>query len=341
VCALPRPRRRRLSRPALIAGALLIAASVTGVAVLLGVFASETVKRVQLEQQANAVDTNFAPNVSDDVRKLVARHTPVLAMANADYDPIEARIYLNEPPSVRIAGRCITELTPRPAGLPADACITAATLPRTVERRTRLDITGLDAANEVGYKDLYDRLAPDFQRVTYVDVQTQPGTVIVNYWLFYFFNFNPADIGNHEGDWERVQVRINANSVADALSYEPSRNPERFALAISRHRCDSTGSMPARPWLAIESDDTHPVVFVGYGSHANYFEAGFKRPGHDGVQCTVIDNAPGERRLKLQPVMIDCAAAAPSWLAFGGGWGAGGPDGPCQHEARDVRLPLR
>ena len=99
--------------------------------------------------------------------------------------------------------------------------------------------------------------------------------------------------------------------------------------------------MPARPWPSIESDGTHPVVYVGYGSHANYFEAGFKRLGQDGAQCTVIDNAPGERRLKLQPVMIDCAAASPSWLAFGGAWGAGGPDGPCQHEARDARLPLR
>ena len=308
---------------------------------LLGVFASDTVRRIELQREANAVDATFAPNISDDVRALVARHVPILALANADYDPIEARIYLNEPPSVRTAGRCVTDLAPRPATLAADGCVTVATLPATNDRRTRLDILGLDVANEAGYRELYDRLAPDFQRVTYADVQTQPGTVIINYWLFYFFNFNPADIGNHEGDWERVQVRINAHSVSQALSYEPSRNPERFALAISRHRCDSTGSMPARPWPAIESENSHPIVYVGYGSHANYFEAGFKRPGHDGVQCTVIDNAPGERRLKLQPVMIDCAAASPSWLAFGGAWGAGGPDGPCQHEARDARLPLR
>jgi hypothetical protein len=275
------------------------------------------------------------------VRALVARYTPVLAMANADYDPIDARIYLNEPSSVAVIGRCVTDLTPRPAGLTAGECITAATLPRPSDRRTRLDIAGVDVANEPAYKDLYDRLAPEYQRVTYTDVQAQPGTVLINYWLFYFFNFNPADIGNHEGDWERVQVRINADSVAEALNYEPARNPERFALAISRHRCDSTGSMPARPWLAIESDGTHPVVYVGYGSHANYFEAGFKRVGQDGLQCTIIDNAPGDRRLKPQPVMIDCAAASPSWLAFGGGWGAGGPDGPCQHQARDARLPLR
>ena len=320
---------------------MLLAASIAGVAVLLGVFASETVKRIEIEQQASAVDTNYAPNVPDDTRALVARHTPELAMAVNDYDPIDARIFLNEPSSERTAGRCVTELTPRPAGLAADACVTAATLPRTTDRRTRLDITGLEIANEAGYKDLYDRLAPEFARVTYVDVQTQPGTVLINYWLFYFFNFNPADIGNHEGDWERVQVRINADSVAEALKLDPKENPERFALALSRHRCDSTGSMPARPWPAVESDGTHPVVYVGYGSHANYFEAGLKRVGQDGVQCTVIDNAPGERRLKLQAVMIDCAAASPSWLAFGGSWGAGGPDGPCQHGARDARLPLR
>ena len=341
MCALPKTRRRRLSRPALIAGALLIVASVAGVAVLLGVFASETVKRIEIERQAAGVDTAFAPGVSDDVRALVARHAPVLALANADFDPIETRIYLNEPSSVSVAGRCISELTPRPAALTADACVTAATLPATTDRRTRLDVTGLEVANEPGYKDFYDRLAPEFQRVTYADVETQPGSVLINYWLFYFFDFNAADIGNHEGDWERVQVRINAATVEEAVELEPKDNPERFALAISRLRCDSTGSMPARPWPAIESDGTHPVVYVGYGSHANYFEAGFKRPGQDGLQCTVIDNAPGERRLKPQPVMIDCAASSPSWLAFGGAWGAGGPDGPCQHEARDARLPLR
>ena len=322
-------------------GALLFVAPLALVVWLFGVFASETAERVDLARDTSTVDVSYAPDVSEETRTLIARHAPILALSNADYDPIDARIYFNEAASTRIAGRCITELTPRPPALAADACITAAALPRTVTGRTRLDITGLDTPNEPGYKELYDRLAPDYGRVAYANVQSQPGTVLINYWLFYFFNFNPADIGNHEGDWERVQVRILARDVADALSYDPRRDPERFSLAISRHRCDSTGSMPIRPWSQAASDGTHPVVFVAYGSHANYFEPGFKRPGHDGVQCTVIDNATDERRLKVQPVVIDCAAASPNWLAFPGGWGAGGPDGPCQHEARDLRLPLR
>jgi hypothetical protein len=315
--------------------------SLAGVALLLGLFATQAARGIEL-QQARSVDASYVPDASEDVKALVAKYAPVLALGNEDYEPIDARIYLNEAASTQVTGGCVTQLTPRPAGLDAGGCVGLSTLPRATDRRSgRLDVTGLEVNDEAGYKALYDRLAPEYGRVTYADVQTQPGTVIVNYWLFYFFNFNPAEIGNHEGDWERVQVRINASSVDDALKYEPSRDVERFALAISRHRCDSTGNMPARAWSGIEADGTHPVVYVGYGSHANYFEVGFKRPGHDGLPCTVIDNAPGQKRLQLQPVLIDCAAFSPSWLGFGGSWGQGGPDGPCQHEARDTRLPLR
>src|SRR3954463_8268194 len=92
--ALPRSSRLRLPRVALLVGALLLAASIAGVAVLLGVFASETVKRIEIEQQAGAVDASNAPNVPDETRALIARHTPELAMAVTDYDPIDARIFL-------------------------------------------------------------------------------------------------------------------------------------------------------------------------------------------------------------------------------------------------------
>ena len=340
--ALPDPPRRGLPRLGLLAGILvLVAVAGGGAASLLGAF-ERTKEHVEEQQLAQEVDASCCMSVPADTKALIARHTPILALGKDDYDPVDALIYFNETGRGGITEACTTELVPRPSSLSVGECVNASLLGALANVRSlRLDVAGLDVLDVAGFKELYDRLAPDHDRVTYANVQTQGGLVLINYWLFYFFNFNPGGIGNHEGDWERVQVRIIADGVGEALDLDPERDAERFSLAISRHRCDSTGTMPARPWGFITSQGTHPVVYPGIGSHANYFEPGFKRPGHDGVQCTVFDVATDDRRLELQPVLIDCAVPSPAWLGFAGSWGSNGPDGPCQHEARDGRLPLR
>jgi hypothetical protein len=78
----------------------------------------------------------------------------------------------------------------------------------------------------------------------------------VTYWFFYAYNngFGPQ---NHEGDWERVEVRLNANNRATQTVYH-------------QHGGSETLQWRETPRVG----RTHPVVFSARGSHASYPTAG-------------------------------------------------------------------
>ena len=63
--------------------------------------------------------------------------------------------------------------------------------------------------------------------------------------------------GNHEGDWELVQIRARRGRAARAGRLHP-------AQALPR----------ARPWTDVQKAGNTPLVYVARGSHANYFGAG-------------------------------------------------------------------
>ena len=184
----------------------------------------------------------------------------------------------------------------------------------------------------------YKDLATKYAQVTYSEVQAAAGTVSIDYWFFYVFDYYTNGLGNHEGDWERIQVRIAAGSIADALKLDASRGAASLSAAYSRHRCDSNENMPARTWDAIGHEGAHPLVYVADGSHANYFSAG------DGNRqpATLIDGTcflgsagdvtPAEVRVAPSLVLIDCAAKPAGLDRFAGGWGLRGPRGPCFHK---------
>jgi hypothetical protein len=94
-------------------------------------------------------------------------------------------------------------------------------------------------------------------------VRTQTRTVL-QYWLFYYDNpllLPPTPFGvfwqSHEGDWEVVNIILDADG-------------EPLEAAYSQH-C----SGQRRAWADVEKrDGTHPVAYVGLGSHANFFAPG-------------------------------------------------------------------
>src|SRR5206468_4114719 len=71
------------------------------------------------------------------------------------------------------------------------------------------------------------------------------------YWLFYGFNDRPFD--HHEGDWEKVVVRLDANQHATAVAYY-------------QHFCDPTNSRyGVFSWADMQASGyltagTHPEV---------------------------------------------------------------------------------
>jgi len=80
----------------------------------------------------------------------------------------------------------------------------------------------------------------------------QGNRTYLQYWFFYLFNDWEND---HEGDWEMITIELDEN-----------KEPER--IGYSRHH-----SGEVREWSDPEieiKDGTHPVIYVGLGSHASY-----------------------------------------------------------------------
>lgn len=130
------------------------------------------------------------------------------------------------------------------------------------------------------------RANPEFRNVVYGRAVRSHGRLWLQYWFFYFLNdYQLAwGIDVHEGDWEMVQLRL-----------EGGGSEPEIAVYAQHAFCE------VRSWADVEKDEGRPVVYVGRGSHASFFTAGYHPPGFWG----------GARA------------------------GAKGPGGPCRHEQWD------
>jgi hypothetical protein len=96
--------------------------------------------------------------------------------------------------------------------------------------------------------------ATELGRVGYRRTVEGGGLVWVQYWLWYLYNPRKFVVtGEHEGDWEFVQVGYGGDSPV--------------CVTTSQHK--SGGS---RMWWETEEVDGRPVIYVAHESHANYFE---------------------------------------------------------------------
>ena len=136
------------------------------------------------------------------------------------------------------------------------------------------------------------------------------GYLVIQYWFFYAYNdwgSGHGGVNDHEGDWEMTALFL--------------RGEDPAYIAYSAH----TGSPEWHAWddtKVQKTGNTHPLVFVGSGSHANYFD----NEGH--VHFTFKDFSKGDSEVSIGP-----GAAFPwgqpldlgqqKWaLNFAGGWGA-------------------
>jgi len=96
----------------------------------------------------------------------------------------------------------------------------------------------------------------------------QEGWIALQYWYFYAFNnwrSGFAGVNDHESDWEMVCVYLYGGLDGDL-------HPEWVAYASHEFEGDDL----RRRWddLELEKNGEHPIVYVGAGSHASYFQAG-------------------------------------------------------------------
>lgn len=102
----------------------------------------------------------------------------------------------------------------------------------------------------------------------YGRVVRQSGWLILQYWYFYpFNNWRSGFFGanDHEADWEMVNI----------YCYEDEQGAVRPAwVAYASH--NFSGDDLRRHWddPEVEKVGEHPVVYVGGGSHASYFQGG-------------------------------------------------------------------
>jgi hypothetical protein len=102
----------------------------------------------------------------------------------------------------------------------------------------------------------------------YGRVDRQNGWTILQYWYFYCYNNWRSSFGgvnDHESDWEMVSVYLyeeDGELVPEWVAYAS----HDFQGDDLRRRWDDTGQL--------ELEEGHPVVYVGAGSHAAYFQQG-------------------------------------------------------------------
>jgi hypothetical protein len=160
--------------------------------------------------------------------------------------------------------------------------------------------------------------------VVYGRVTEDDGKIVLQYWYFYYANtysylYPPSDFiwQAHEGDWELVNVVL-------------SEDEEPLSAGYSQHCRGQQRTWQATPKI----DDTHPIVHVAIGSHANYFTAGV-HPIQ--VACIPPQAIAILQALRL-PLPVDYAFTGPTderpvmpirkiddehpnWVSFPGFWG--------------------
>ena len=132
------------------------------------------------------------------------------------------------------------------------------------------------------------------------------GGTILQYWLFYYHNPKTfVTVGEHEGDWEMIQVRLDSSGTPAGATYAQHDYSEYC------------------PWDRVElSQSGRPVVYVAHESHASYFWSGDHQ---------IIESWPGDYwdyadGMKTPPVVPSPSAIAspPLWMLWPGKWGGSG-----------------
>jgi hypothetical protein len=178
--------------------------------------------------------------------------------------------------------------------------------------------------------------------VVYGEAFRRRSRIDLQYWIWYpYDDYSPSIPAGevwqvHEGDWESVAVVLDLAGRAQFV-------------ALSRH-CSGA----RRDWAHSPKRGQRPVVYVAFGSHANYFGPGvfphdpacWPRELRDVVRALKLVDHTGKGRVVV-PALAPVTAASPSWMRFAGAWGEDGyvrfpnndpvayglgPEGPALHE---------
>jgi hypothetical protein len=278
-----------------------------------------------------------APAGPPSLATLLARHVPVLVLHPAErFSPVRVDGFLADSDLQRkTAAGWETIAGPLPAG--------GADL--------RLDQRACNAIEGVAASPCYAtaEAAHGSGPVVYGKAFRTKTRIDLQYWIWYPYNdysstVPPGDVWQvHEGDWESVSVILDLKS-------------RPLLVGLSKH-CEGT----RRSWSGVRKQGARPVVFVGLGSHANYFGPGTFRHSpvcwppelRDIVRALELVDHTATGRV-VRPRLVAVTAGSPSWMRYAGAWGEsgyvhfpnndpiayqGGPRAPAFHDT--WRAPVR
>ncbi len=118
----------------------------------------------------------------------------------------------------------------------------------------------------------------------------------LQYWVFYYYDdFPRVPTGDHEGDWEVIQVRVDVEGKPHFAVYAKHGHPAKCA------------------WPNMDiTEGGRPKVYVALGSHASYFHKGVPH----GQDLDVDGGQP--RRVRR---LIRIGNTHPGWINWPGFWG--------------------
>ena len=121
---------------------------------------------------------------------------------------------------------------------------------------------------------------PNFPNTAYVHAfERSDGNVVIRY--YYFYPFNDFQ-NNHEGDWQYINVIVDSfdPNDADLIGVDYKFHGNGLTYSITGERIFN----PRTHFVAPAEGETHPVVYVGAGSHGGYPTGGhYPNPGRPGV----------------------------------------------------------
>jgi hypothetical protein len=286
-------------------------------------FALTVLAAVSLPVTRSSAASPSAGPAPAGLAELAAKFSPVLQLkqqssaCNANGDPY------NPEPVGMVLGNPAIELRQRTAN--GDPVVTTAPNAQDLyglDETYYLDYPGSPRSRGCNYEQDAARFSAGLPNVTYVHLATEAGHpgFALQYWFFYYFNeWN----NRHAGDWEMIQFNFAQDTPQAALGHEPE------LIIYSQHSGGETAKWGSGK---LSKDDGHPVVYVGSGSHGNYYTPNLyfgKGENGTGFGC---DDATGPHRVvspevRLIPSTVT-ATDAFAWIAYEGAWGqlAGGED---------------
>ena len=273
-----------------------------------------------------------ARDATPPLRVLLARHLPILVLHPAErLSPVPVDGFLADSDLMRPAGGGWEKVA---GTLPAGGA------DHRLDQRACRSIEGLAATPCYVAAEAAHRAGP----VAYGAAFRLGKRIELQYWFWYPYNPYSATVKPspfwqvHEGDWEAVGVVTDARGKPLLAGYSQHREGQR------------------REWAKVPKVGTRPRVFVGLGSHANYFTAG-KQPFDPRIAEPILISLLRQKGLPavdytgrgrvVRPRLVPVTATSPSWMTFAGAWGedaylrvppsdparyGNGPPGPAFHE---------